>query len=115
MTGRRAGSTQTPSTPTTAPARGCVSHLIAAGYRRTGFTGDRPRIHTTVERPAGNREAMAAAGLPVDSSRCRSARPPAGGRPWTASSCASRGPRSHPASNCRPGSSRGSGETPAHA
>ncbi|MFD7630802.1 LacI family DNA-binding transcriptional regulator [Streptomyces sp. NPDC059851] len=42
-----------------------VAHLIAGGHRRIGFIGDRPHIHTAVERLRGYREAMAEAGLPV--------------------------------------------------
>ncbi|MFF3766242.1 LacI family DNA-binding transcriptional regulator [Streptomyces sp. NPDC001922] len=50
-------------------ARDGVRHLIAHGHRRIGFIGDRPRIHTAVERLRGYRSAMAEAGLPVDESR----------------------------------------------
>ncbi|MFD0263442.1 LacI family DNA-binding transcriptional regulator [Kitasatospora indigofera] len=47
-------------------AREGVSHLIRHGHRRIGFIGDLPQIHTSAERLRGYREAMAAAGLPVD-------------------------------------------------
>ncbi len=47
-------------------SRDAVAHLIAHGHRRIGFIGDRARIHTADERVRGYREAMAAAGLPVD-------------------------------------------------
>ncbi|OEJ97383.1 LacI family DNA-binding transcriptional regulator [Streptomyces thermolilacinus] len=47
-------------------ARTGVAHLVAHGHRRIGFIGDRPRIHTAVERLRGYRAAMAEAGLPVD-------------------------------------------------
>lgn len=43
-----------------------VAHLIAHGHRRIAFIGDQPRIHTATERLRGYREAMAAAGLPVN-------------------------------------------------
>ncbi|MFF8289304.1 LacI family DNA-binding transcriptional regulator [Streptomyces sp. NPDC016309] len=47
-------------------ARAGVEHLIAHGHRRIGFIGDRPRIHTAVERLRGYRAAMEDAGLVVD-------------------------------------------------
>ncbi|MFE1318598.1 LacI family DNA-binding transcriptional regulator [Kitasatospora phosalacinea] len=47
-------------------ARAGTAHLIAHGHRRIGFVGDLPTIHTAAERARGYREAMAAAGLPVD-------------------------------------------------
>ncbi len=47
-------------------ARDAIAHLIAHGHRRIGFIGDQARIHTADERVRGYREAMAAAGLPVD-------------------------------------------------
>ncbi|MFJ7066303.1 LacI family DNA-binding transcriptional regulator [Streptomyces sp. NPDC101115] len=46
-------------------ARAGVAHLIAHGHRRIGFIGDRPRIHTAVERLRGYRAAMEDAGLDV--------------------------------------------------
>ncbi len=49
-------------------AREAVAHLIAHGHRRIGFIGDRPAIHTADERARGYREAMTAAGLPVEES-----------------------------------------------
>ncbi|MFC1401473.1 MULTISPECIES: LacI family DNA-binding transcriptional regulator [Streptacidiphilus] len=47
-------------------AREGTAHLIRHGHRRIGFVGDQPQIHTAAERLRGYREAMAAAGLPVD-------------------------------------------------
>ncbi|MFC8721039.1 LacI family DNA-binding transcriptional regulator [Kitasatospora sp. NPDC057198] len=47
-------------------AKAGTAHLIAHGHRRIGFVGDLPTIHTAAERARGYREAMAAAGLPVD-------------------------------------------------
>lgn len=47
-------------------AREGVTHLIRHGHRRIGFLGDLPYIHTAAERLRGYREAMAAAGLPVN-------------------------------------------------
>lgn len=47
-------------------ARAGVAHVIAHGHRRIGFIGDRPRIHTAVERLRGYRAAMEDAGLAVD-------------------------------------------------
>lgn len=52
-------------------AREGVAHLVRHGHRRIGFLGDLPHIHTTAERLRGYREAMAAAGLPVDASWVR--------------------------------------------
>ncbi|GGZ30649.1 LacI family transcriptional regulator [Streptomyces inusitatus] len=49
-------------------ARAGVAHLIAHGHRRIGFIGDRPRIHTAVERLRGYRTAMADEGLAVSDS-----------------------------------------------
>ncbi|MGW0736463.1 LacI family DNA-binding transcriptional regulator [Streptomyces sp. NPDC002851] len=49
-------------------ARDGVAHLIAQGHRRIGFIGDRPQIHTAVERLRGYRAAMEDAGLPVHDS-----------------------------------------------
>ncbi len=50
----------------TGGARAGTAHLIAHGHRRIGFVGDLPHIHTSAERLRGYREAMRAAGLPVD-------------------------------------------------
>ena len=47
-------------------AREGTEHLLRHGHRRIGFLGDQPQIHTAGERLRGYREAMAAAGLPVD-------------------------------------------------
>ncbi|MCU7826570.1 LacI family transcriptional regulator [Kitasatospora sp. DSM 101779] len=47
-------------------ARAGTAHLIAHGHPRIGFIGDLPHIHTCAERLRGYREAMRAAGLPVD-------------------------------------------------
>ncbi|MFJ1757197.1 LacI family DNA-binding transcriptional regulator [Kitasatospora sp. NPDC088134] len=47
-------------------ARAGTAHLIAHGHRRIGYIGDLPTIHTAAERARGHREALAAAGLPVD-------------------------------------------------
>jgi len=49
-------------------ARDGVAHLIRAGHRRIGFIGDAPQIYTSAQRHRGYTEAMAAAGLAVDSS-----------------------------------------------
>jgi LacI family transcriptional regulator len=49
-------------------ARTGVAHLIAQGHRRIGFVGDRPRIHTAVERLRGYRAAMDDAGFTVHNS-----------------------------------------------
>ena len=43
-----------------------VSHLIAHGHRRIAFLGDRPEIHTAVERLRGYEEALARRGISVD-------------------------------------------------
>jgi LacI family transcriptional regulator, galactose operon repressor len=43
-----------------------VSHLIAAGHRRIAFLGDRPEIHTAVERLRGYHEALARHGIADD-------------------------------------------------
>jgi LacI family transcriptional regulator len=43
-----------------------VAHLIAHGHRRIAFLGDDPDIVTAHERYLGYRDALAAAGLPVD-------------------------------------------------
>jgi LacI family transcriptional regulator len=47
-------------------ARAGVEHLLSGGHRRIAFLGDRPAIHTAVERRAGYRAALAAAGVPAD-------------------------------------------------
>jgi LacI family transcriptional regulator len=47
-------------------ARTGVEHLISAGHRRIAFLGDRAEIHTAVERLAGYRSALGAAGVPAD-------------------------------------------------
>ncbi|MFE9426810.1 LacI family DNA-binding transcriptional regulator [Kitasatospora sp. NPDC006697] len=47
-------------------ARTAVAHLIRHGHRRIGFLGDLPHLHTCRQRERGYREAMAAAGLPVE-------------------------------------------------
>jgi LacI family transcriptional regulator len=47
-------------------ARTGVEHLLSAGHRRIAFLGDRPAIHTAIERLAGYRSALAAAGVPAD-------------------------------------------------
>jgi LacI family transcriptional regulator len=46
--------------------RAGVAHLIAHGHRRIGFLGDASSIFTAQQRLAGYRDAMAAAGLPID-------------------------------------------------
>ncbi|GGY89259.1 LacI family transcriptional regulator [Streptomyces nitrosporeus] len=46
-------------------AREGVAHLLAHGHRRIGFIGDRPHIHTAVERLRGYHAAMADAGIDV--------------------------------------------------
>jgi LacI family transcriptional regulator, galactose operon repressor len=43
-----------------------VSHLIAGGHRRIAFLGDRPEIHTAVERLRGYRDALARSGIPEE-------------------------------------------------
>jgi LacI family transcriptional regulator len=52
-------------------ARRAVEHLIAHGHRRIGVVGDAPSYFTVVERVRGYREALAAAGIPVDESLVR--------------------------------------------
>ena len=47
-------------------ARTGVEHLLSAGHRRIAFLGDRAAIHTAVERLAGYRSALSAAGVPAD-------------------------------------------------
>jgi LacI family transcriptional regulator len=47
-------------------ADAATSHLIARGHRRIAFLGDRPEIHTAVERLRGYREALARHGIPDD-------------------------------------------------
>src|SRR5258705_1918769 len=47
-------------------ADAAVSHLIAHGHRRIAFLGDRPEIHTAVERLRGYREALARHDIPHD-------------------------------------------------
>jgi LacI family transcriptional regulator len=47
-------------------ARAAVEHLLARGHRRIAFLGDRPDIHTAVERLRGYREALADQGLRFD-------------------------------------------------
>jgi LacI family transcriptional regulator, galactose operon repressor len=47
-------------------ARAGVEHLLSAGHRRIAFLGDRPAIHTAIERLAGYRSALVAAGVPAD-------------------------------------------------
>jgi LacI family transcriptional regulator len=47
-------------------ADAAVSHLIAGGHARIGFLGDRPEIHTAVERLRGYRDALARHGIGVD-------------------------------------------------
>jgi LacI family transcriptional regulator len=43
-----------------------VAHLIGNGHRSIGYIGDDVRIYTAAERYRGYRDAMAAAGLPVN-------------------------------------------------
>jgi LacI family transcriptional regulator len=47
-------------------AAAAVTHLIAHGHRRIAFLGDRPEIHTAVERLRGYREALAEHGIAPD-------------------------------------------------
>jgi LacI family transcriptional regulator len=47
-------------------AEAAVAHLIAHGHRRIAFVGDRPEIFTAAQRFAGYRDALGAAGIPVD-------------------------------------------------
>src|SRR4051794_29501226 len=49
-------------------ADAAVSHLLAAGHTRIAFLGDRPEIHTAVERLRGFRRALARHGLAADPS-----------------------------------------------
>lgn len=58
-------------------ARDGVGHLIALGHRRIGYLGDAPHIFTAAERLRGYRQAMDAAGLPVDEEWIRMERPTA--------------------------------------
>jgi LacI family transcriptional regulator len=50
----------------TAGARDAVTHLLSFGHRRIGFLGDRITLPTAVDRFAGYRRALEAAGLSVD-------------------------------------------------
>jgi LacI family transcriptional regulator, galactose operon repressor len=52
-------------------ARSAVEHLLARGHRRIGMLGDEPSIFTAVERLRGYRDAIEAAGLPVNDSLVR--------------------------------------------
>jgi LacI family transcriptional regulator len=47
-------------------AYAAVAHLIEHGHRRIAFLGDRPEIHTAVERLRGYRKALADQGLDED-------------------------------------------------
>jgi LacI family transcriptional regulator len=47
-------------------ADAAVSHLVAGGHVRIGFLGDRPEIHTAVERLRGYREALSRHGIGGD-------------------------------------------------
>jgi LacI family transcriptional regulator len=47
-------------------AEAAVTHLIAAGHERIAFLGDRPEIHTAVERLRGYRRALARHGIAED-------------------------------------------------
>ena len=47
-------------------AEAAVAHLLAHGHRRIAYLGDRPEIFTAAERFAGYRDALAAAGIPLD-------------------------------------------------
>jgi LacI family transcriptional regulator len=47
-------------------AAAAVAHLIAHGHRRIAFLGDRPEIHTAVERLRGYRAALAEHGIAFD-------------------------------------------------
>jgi LacI family transcriptional regulator len=47
-------------------AEAAVAHLLAHGHRRIAYLGDRPEIFTAAERFAGYRDALAAAGVPLD-------------------------------------------------
>jgi LacI family transcriptional regulator len=47
-------------------ARSAVQHLLELGHRRIAMIGDEEQIFTTGERLRGYRDAMAAAGVPVD-------------------------------------------------
>jgi LacI family transcriptional regulator len=47
-------------------ADAAVSHLVAGGHVRIGFLGDRPQIHTAVERLRGYREALSRHGIGGD-------------------------------------------------
>jgi LacI family transcriptional regulator len=49
-----------------AGARQGVAHLVAHGHRRIGYLGDLQTITTAQERLRGYREAVAAAGIPLD-------------------------------------------------
>jgi LacI family transcriptional regulator len=52
-------------------ARQATEHLLAHGHRRIGLVGDPPTVYTVGERVRGFRQAMAAAGVPVDESLVR--------------------------------------------
>jgi LacI family transcriptional regulator len=47
-------------------AAAAVAHLVAHGHRRIAFLGDRPEIHTAVERLRGYRSALAEHGIAAD-------------------------------------------------
>jgi LacI family transcriptional regulator len=59
-------------------ARAATAHLIAGGHTRIGYLGDDRGIFTARERQAGYRQAMTAAGLPVDGTWVHLAPPAAG-------------------------------------
>lgn len=46
--------------------RGAIEHLIGLGHRRIGFITGRPDVGATQKRLAGYRDALSAAGIPVD-------------------------------------------------
>lgn len=49
-----------------ASCRDGIAHLIAQGHRRIACLSDRAHLYTTVERLAGYKDALAAAGIPYD-------------------------------------------------
>ena len=97
-----------PSTPTTCAARVmAIEYLIALGHRRIGFLGGRPDLESARLRELGFREALAAAGIPVDPALVRVGdyRPETAVEPARAAALAAPDAahgRSSPPTTCRP-------------
>jgi LacI family transcriptional regulator len=54
-------------------ARTAVKHLVAHGHRRIAYLGDRPELHTAMERLQGYRDALTDSGIRLDISLVRAA------------------------------------------